>query len=198
MLKPTLVAAALALTLAGCAMYGSSTPALKDGDIALPQNYTAWPVFLTGIDKAAAKQIRDIYVNTRGAAAQPGQPFPEGTEFAMEIHSVKLDAEGNPVKGADGKLVKDKLSKVFLMAKGAGWGASAPEGLKNGDWVYAAYDASGKNQGADMNACRACHLPLTDKDFVHRYDEYFQKRASVGAQHFATLPVGERLALAVK
>jgi hemoglobin len=25
-------------------------------------------------------------------------------------------------------------------------------------------------------ACRGCHLPLVTKDFVHRYDEYFDKR----------------------
>jgi hemoglobin len=29
----------------------------------------------------------------------------------------------------------------------------------------------------DLATCRACHLPLADKDYVFRYDEYFQKRA---------------------
>ena len=28
----------------------------------------------------------------------------------------------------------------------------------------------------DLSTCRACHLPLTDKDYIFRYDEYFQKR----------------------
>jgi len=28
----------------------------------------------------------------------------------------------------------------------------------------------------DTNTCRACHLPLTGKDFVHRYDEHFATR----------------------
>jgi hemoglobin len=27
--------------------------------------------------------------------------------------------------------------------------------------------------------CRACHTPLAQKDFVHRYDEYFQTRAQM-------------------
>ena len=45
-------------------------------------------------------------------------------------------------------------------------GAGLPAGrgsAKQGEAVYAA-------------KCRACHAPLAQKDFVHRYDEYFEKR----------------------
>lgn len=192
MLKPALAAVALALGLSACAsMYDAPKPALKDGEIALPADYTNWPVFLKGVQRPDAKQVRDIYVNTVGVTAQPGKPFPNGTQFAMELYSVKLDADGKPVLDADGKLVKDKLTKVFLMEKGEGWGASAPDGLKTGDWVYASYDAAGKNLGAGTQACRACHVPLADKDFVPRYDEYFQKRAAWHSAPLAALSPAE-------
>jgi hemoglobin len=37
--------------------------------------------------------------------------------------------------------------------------------------------ADAKTKAPDDTAtCRACHLPLTDKDYIFRYDEYFQKR----------------------
>jgi hypothetical protein len=67
---------------------------------------------------------------------------------------------------------------VAVMGKGAGWGESVtPPELRNGDWIYAMYMADGKTKAPDDTAtCRACHLPLKDKDYIFRYDEYFQKR----------------------
>ncbi len=198
-MKKTLLAVALGLSLSACSSMESkpvaeAAPALKDGEIALPVNYTSWPVFMAGIQKVPVKQIRDIYINTAGTAAKAGGAFPNGTEFVMEIYSVKLNADGTPMLNADGKMSKDKLSKVFLMAKGAGWGDSAPAALKNGDWVYAAYEGSGAKGPADASSCRACHLPLADKDFVFHYDAYFQKRAALTSSPLAKLSQGEILA----
>jgi hypothetical protein len=80
---------------------------------------------------------------------------------------------------AAGRMSKDTLSKVFLMAKGPGWGAAGvPAALKNGDWIYTAYEGNGTRGAADQSSCRACHLPLADKDFVFHYDVYFQQRAA--------------------
>ena len=81
------------------------------------------------------------------------------------------------VAGAGGKLERGDLLRVFVMGKGEGWGETAPQGLKNGDWVYAAYGADGKIAADPIAPCRACHLPLVTKDFVQRYDEYFEKRS---------------------
>ena len=97
----------------------------------------------------------------------------------MENYAALAAADGTLMKDADGKLVKGDLLRVFVMGKDAGWGASAPEGLKNGDWIYAAYLADGKASADNTATCRGCHLPLANKDFVHRYDEYFQKRAGL-------------------
>jgi hemoglobin len=79
--------------------------------------------------------------------------------------------------GTDGKLVKGDLAKVFVMGKDQGWGDKISDNLKNGDWAYAAFDAASKPLMEDFTKCRACHAPLAQKDFVHRYDEYFEKRA---------------------
>lgn len=156
----------------------NATPAPRDGELAMPGNYQSWPVFMHGIQKNAVKQIRDIYVNTHGTQAKAGGAFPNGTVFVMDIYSVKLNADDTPFLDANGKMVKDKLSKVFLMAKGENWGASVPAALKNGDWIYTAYEGSGTRGSADASSCRACHLPLADKDFVFHYDAYFKQRAA--------------------
>lgn len=175
-----------ALMLASCAQTStppassSPPPKLKDGELAVPADYKSWPVFLTNVQRADVKQIRDIYVNPTGAKAAAGAAFPNGTVSVMELYKAQVGADGNPLKGTDGNLVKGELLKIFVMGKNAGWGESAPAGLKNGDWIYAAYGADGKTAAPDpLVGCRGCHLPLGEaKDFVHRYDEYFLKRKS--------------------
>ncbi len=182
----------LLLTLGGCNTVDSSsgkaavdkpssmaatmpTSTGPDGTLPLPADYKSWPKFLTDIPKGEAKQVRDIYINPTGARTSAGQNFPNGTVMVMEIYKAKMDGD-KLMTGMDGKPAKGDLAKVFVMGKEQGWGDKLPENLKNGDWAYAAYDATSKPLMEDFTKCRACHTPLAQKDFVHRYDEYFDKR----------------------
>jgi hemoglobin len=145
----------------------------KDGELALP-DYKGWPKFLSEIQRPDAKQVRELYINSTGTKASHGQPFPDGTQFVMELY--KARAEGDTlVIGAGGKLAKGDLAKVFVMGKDKGWGEGVPDNLKNGAWVFSAYGPDGKALAEDFSKCRTCHAPLAQKDFVHRYDEYFEK-----------------------
>jgi hypothetical protein len=150
----------------------------KDGEMAVPADYKSWPTYLSEVQRPDIKQIRELYINPIGAKSVKGEPFPDGTVSVMELYKAKEGADGALIKSVDGKLVKGDMLKVFVMAKGKGWGESAPAGLKNGDWVYSAYLADGKTAAPDPAvSCRGCHLPLGEsKDWVHRYDEYFEKR----------------------
>jgi Cytochrome P460 len=181
----------LLLNLAGCNTtdsYGNKPAMAKsdsmlaamastspDGTLPLPADYKSWPKFLMEVQKGEAKQVRDIYINTIGARTQAGQSFPNGTVMVMELYKAKMDGD-KLATGMDGKLVKGDLAKVFVMGKEQGWGDKLPDSLKNGDWIYAAYDATSKPLMEDFTKCRACHTPMAQKDFVHRYDEYFDKR----------------------
>lgn len=168
-MKKLLATSAVALALAGCAAGGMFGPAPKDGELSMPAGYRGWPVFLAGIEKATG-HVRDIYINPTGASATKGQAFPNGTVSVMEIYKAKNE---------NGRFIKGDLDKVFVMAKGAGWGASVPEGQKNGDWIYAAFDgATGAPAKVDYATCRGCHTPLADKDYIFHYDKYFDSRKS--------------------
>ena len=148
----------------------------KDGELPLPADYKSWPKFLTSVQRGDAKQVRDLYVNPKGATTSHGQDFPNGTLFVMENYKAKEKADGTLETGHDGKLVKGTLAKVFVMGKGEGWGKDVPDNVKTGAWVFSAYGPDGKALTEDFNKCRACHVPLAAKDFVHRYDEYFETR----------------------
>ena len=169
---------ALALSLSACAPMASQAPVaqLKDGELALPADYKSWPKFLSAVQRPDAKQVREIYMNTMATAGTAAKGFPNGTVFVMENYAAAANADGTLKQGADGKLVKGDLLRVFLMGKNEGWGQSAPDGLKNGDWIYIAYLGSGTKAADPTVACRACHLPLVTKDFVHRYDEHFSQK----------------------
>lgn len=197
MMKKTLLVSALmgAFVLAGCAkeepaaekpMAETAAPAAepapmaeaapKDGELAMPADYSSWPVFMSGIEKSSG-HIRDIYISTEGEAAAKGDAFPNGTRFVMEIYNANKDA--------DGKMTKADLAKVFVMAKGEGYGADAA--TNNGNWVYGAFSGAGQALEVDYETCRACHAPLADKDYIFHYDKYFEMRASAGAPSYAQM-----------
>jgi len=153
----------------------SISPKPKDGELALPSGYQNWPKFLSNVQRPDAKQVRELFINPAGAKASPGQAFPNGTVMVMELHKVKMNGD-TPETSLNGQLVKSELAKVFVMEKGEGWAQDVPDNLKNGNWVFAAYGPDGKALAEDFTKCRACHAPLVQKDFVHRYDEYFERR----------------------
>jgi hypothetical protein len=154
------------------------TAKLNDGEINVPADYKSWPKFLSAVQRPDAKQVREIYVISGADRTKAGDPFPDGTVFVMENFAAKVNADGTLATGADGKLVKGDLQRIFVMGKGDGWGDKTLPELRNGTWIYAAYDGSGKAVADPTTNCRACHLPLANKDFVHRYDEYFASRST--------------------
>ena len=102
--------------------------------------------------------------------------FGNGTVLVMENYAARANPDGTLATGPDGKLVKGELLRVFVMGKGAGWGQATAAPLRNGNWVYASYLANGQKGPEDLATCRACHLPVANKDFVHRYDEHFAQK----------------------
>jgi hypothetical protein len=180
-----LLAALAAFSLSACsvwnsmgAMLGLGEPQLKDGELPVPANYKSWPKFLSAVQRPDAKQVREIYMNAPAQGATPAGGFPNGTVFVMENYAAQADPDGSLKTGPDGKLVKGDLLRVFVMGKNAGWGQEVAEPLRNGNWIYAGYLPNGTPSPEPTNTCRACHVPLSAKDFVHRYDEHFAARTA--------------------
>jgi hemoglobin len=179
--KVTLTMAACAAVIAACTTAPPKpTAKLNDGELAIPADYKSWPRFLTAVQRPDAKQVRDIYLIPGADRTKAGDPFPDGTVIVMENYAAKANPDGSLVTGPDGKLVKGDLTRIFVMGKGEGWGDKTMPELKNGTWIYSAYDGAGKPVADPTANCRACHLPLAKQDFIHRYDEYFATRAKSG------------------
>lgn len=117
------------------------------------------------------KQFIRLFANETAAmgAAKDGK-LPYGSVIVGEIYSVKVDGEGNTVESALGRRIVDKLAAVVVMERGEGFDKGYAEELTVGDWEFAVYSAAGEKLDKDVTACRECHHPLQDKEFMWSYE----------------------------
>ena len=121
------------------------------------------------VDRFDIKQHRELYASKAAVdAVRKGQPIPSGTVLTLVQYKAKVDDKGVPIKGPDGKFVKDGGPLAFtVMEKRTGWGTEYPAELRNGEWEYQAFTADKKpNPKANLKACFECHKPHEKMDFV--------------------------------
>jgi hypothetical protein len=126
------------------------------------------------IDRPNNKQLTEYYVGQDAVdAAKKGMPLPSGTAITAVGFKAKLDEQGNPVKGADGRFIKTGEPTGYrVMEKRTGWGNDYPDDKRNGEWEYRVFNADKTvNATADLNGCFGCHKPQDKQDFVFTYDK---------------------------
>jgi hemoglobin len=160
----------------GFAQTSAASESPKDGAIALPLGYQNGPKFLSEVQRPDIKQVRELFINAVGAATKVGQPFPNGTVMVMELYTVTLDGDA-PVTGPDGKLLKGDLAKIFVMAKGEGWGKMCQKTSEQETGSLVSMPLTEKPWPKILASAEVVMRPLAMKDFVPRYDKYFEKRA---------------------
>jgi plastocyanin len=153
----------VAVSVSGAAMAGPEK-------IRFPSDYLKGELYQT-LDRYDVKQYRELYATPAAIeAVRKGKPIPAGTVLTLVQWSVEQDANGVPVKGANGRFIKKDIIAHTVMEKQAGWGADYPaDWPRNGEWEYAAFTPDGQpNPKANANnkACFTCHLPHAKQDFV--------------------------------
>jgi cytochrome c553 len=149
-------------------------PQLVRDEFPFPDDYQeAFVKYHTISFPAPRNQVRHYWANEAAvAAAREGRDLPDGSYLLIEIYSVVMGDDGEPVRGEDGHFVEGDLVGWNVMAREPGWGDAVPELLRNEDWNYAAFRADRTvNTGANQAACLACHVPLTDTSYVFTLDE---------------------------
>ena len=133
-----------------------------------PQDYKQSFTKYHTINFPGAKEVRHYYANDVALmAAKAGKPLPDGSVLFAEVHSAKVDASNNPVTGADGFYVPDKLLRYTAMEREAGWGDDIPELLRNENWNYAIFTTAKQQQaGVNQAECLACHKPLSNVSYT--------------------------------
>ncbi len=100
-------------------------------------------------------------------AVRSGKPVPDGAVITLAAYMAQVDANGVPLKDANGRFMKGNLAAVNVQQKKKGWGEDIPAAVRNGDWVYQSFTPDGKvNDKANLSACYQCHLPLSKDDYL--------------------------------
>lgn len=135
--------------------------------ITFPASYKDGVLYAT-VDRPDVKQYRELYGTAEAVkAAREGKPIPSGTVLTLVQFKAQVDAQGNPIKDANGRFVKGDLIAYTVMEKRTGWGTEYPDDLRNGDWEYAAFGPDTKlNEKANYKGCFQCHKPHEKMDFV--------------------------------
>jgi hypothetical protein len=167
--------ASIAIAAAAVALAASLvvTQVRAGGDkVAFPEDHAKGVLFTT-VDRPDNKQYREFFTSVAAIeAAKKGEPLPNGTIITMVQYKAKLDAEGNPVKDANGRFIKGDVNGYAVMEKRTGWGAEYPDNIRNGEWEYQAFTPEKKvNEKANLSACFTCHKPLDKQDFVFLSDK---------------------------
>jgi plastocyanin len=165
---------ALAFVAAAAGACGGAALAVAQAVVPSGPNKLAFPegwdkgVMYATVDRYDTKQYREFYGPAEAVkAAREGQPIPYGTVLTLAAYAAKLDANGVPLKDANGRFIKDRLVAVNSMQKGRGYGADIPAEIRNGDWIYQSFTPDGKvNDKANLTACFQCHLPFAKDDYL--------------------------------
>jgi len=143
-------------------------PAWAGGDkVAFPEGFEKGVLYAT-VDRPDVKQYRELFVPRSSLEAlQAGKPLPSGTVLTLVQYRAKLDAQGAPIVGQNGRLLRGGLAGIVAMEKRTGWGSEYADEIRNGEWEYQAFTADRKvNDKAKLETCFQCHKPHDDTDFV--------------------------------
>jgi hypothetical protein len=154
---------------------GSMIPYVTVADetrIQFPSNYKATFTNYLNLDRTQnPDQIIRLYANDIALeGVRATGEFPDGSILIGEIYKAKKDQDGKVVESRLGRRIKGDLALLAYMEKQKGWGDEFPEGLKNGDWDFAAFKPDGTPAKKDLNQCRACHAPLIDTRHTFSYE----------------------------
>lgn len=165
-MRRTVVGAILASVMMVCGL------SAEESRIRFPENYQTKFTNYLSLDRTQnADQIMRLYANDiAGKGVRENGEFPDGSILIGEVYKAVKDQDGKVIESALGRRIRGSLALVAVMEKQKGWGDQFPQGLKNGDWDFATFKPDGSVAKKDLNACRACHAPLTKLRHVFSYE----------------------------
>ena len=143
----------------------------QDDRIKLPSDYrTTFTNYLSMDRLQNHDQVIRMFANDIAMKGMKDGKFEFGSILVAEVYKAKKNKSGKVIESSLGRRVRDKFAVIAVMEKGPGWGAKFDKEHKNGDWDFAAFKPDGTRANKDLNACRACHAPLTEQDHVFSFE----------------------------
>ena len=138
--------------------------------VAFPTGYKDSDTQYTTLNRTNGKQVGVLYANEAAMRSiKYGDQLIPGSRIIMEIYKKKMDADGNPIMGADGIYEKGALAAIGVMEKSIEWPGNFSADHRSEEWGFALYDPKGNIKDNKLE-CATCHMPLTDNEdnlFTH-------------------------------
>jgi Cytochrome P460 len=87
-------------------------------------------------------------------------PFPDGTIVAQLAWRYVPSEENNKVFGHDQSFVAGTATNVQFMVK------DSKKYTATGGWGFAQFNDAKSVDGAGLNGCYACHVPVKERDYL--------------------------------
>lgn len=145
--------------------------------VVFPEDYKKTDTQYATVNRANGKQVAVLYANEPALGSiRYGNELIPGSRIIMEIFKLKKDADGNPIKGANGIFEKGDLAAIGVMEKSIEWPDSFNSDHRADEWGFAIYDPDGNVKENDLE-CASCHIPKTSTDemFTHAELKAFVK-----------------------
>jgi plastocyanin len=169
-MKNSMIRRGVVIALAGAACITVAQQALVapgPNKVAFPENWSKGVLYAT-VDRPDTKQYREFYTTPDVLdAVRAGKPVPDGAVITLAAYMAQVDANGVPLKDANGRFMKGNLAAVNVQQKKKGHGDDIPAQIRNGDWQYQSFTPDGKvNDKANLTACYQCHLPFAKDEYL--------------------------------
>ena len=158
--------AATGILTAGIAM------AIEDRPLELPADYrTAFDNYMISDRLGQEDQVISLYAapETRAAIRDNGS-IPEGAVIVGELYGVKTDGDGAVVESMLGRRIPTDLKAIVVMERRDAWAEQYSDELKLDGWEFEVFSPAGENLNKDTTACRECHAPHGDTDYLFSRD----------------------------
>lgn len=146
----------------------ASTAHAQGKPLTLPADYRSTFTNYLSLDRVQnADQTIRLFANDiamKGPGTDGKLPF--GSVLVAEVYKAKKASDGTVLKSALGRRIRGKFALIAIMERGEALGNDQPDGLKNGHWEFATFKPDGSPAKKDLNACRACHAPLTSSNHL--------------------------------
>ncbi len=173
------------------------TPPLRQAisRMALPQNYRANFDLYAIVDRSDSV-TRKLYISHAAVdAVRAGRSFPDGTEIIVEAYNAQLDANGQPMRDAQGHLIAGAFDpEIHISEMRSDWQpADLIPNTHTGSFNFDAFDfSSGQEHPAGRSDCFNCHQSAFSTGFVYSLrliDQY----AFTGMTQYFNCPLPDRL-----
>lgn len=165
--------------LSGSAIAQLATYKPGPENVALPPDYATNFVRYATVDRADLKAVRYVHVNPEAfQLVKKGEPFPNGTVVVLDQRKAKLSIDGQPLLDLSGRYIPEgPIQLILVQEKRKGWGVGYPDHLRNGEWDYARFSASGVRAEGSVETCLACHTQNRKaQDFIFTLWDYAAAR----------------------